>query len=211
MPTNHQPQSHASPGGIKRIYLLIYNTLCAALWLHIFATVIFTRVSSPDISDVYKYVEPWARFAQTLTIAEIIHAACGITRSPVFTTFTQVFARSTQVWAVNYAFPAMTSSSRAYEAMLLAWSTADVIRYSYFATMFAGFENTAVLKWLRYSLFVVLYPVGIGSEWWLMYSSTKFTGNIAVLGIFYFFLGLYAPGSVMMYKYMLKQRRKVLA
>jgi very-long-chain (3R)-3-hydroxyacyl-CoA dehydratase len=42
---------------------------------------------------------------------------------------------------------------------------------------------------------VILYPVGIGSEWWLMYNSTKFTGNIAVLGLFYFFLGLYVPGE----------------
>ncbi|KAJ5890339.1 uncharacterized protein N7473_006567 [Penicillium subrubescens] len=211
MSANHRAQSHTSPYGLKRIYLLIYNTVCAALWLQILVTVILTLVSSPDVSDVYTSVEPWTRFTQTLAVAEIIHAACGITRSPVFTTFTQVFARSTQVWAVNHAFPEMTSTSRAYGAMLLAWSTADVIRYSYFATMLAGLENSTVLKWLRYSLFVILYPVGIGSEWWLMYSSTKFTGNIAVLALFYFFLGLYVPGSVMMYKYMLKQRRKVLA
>lgn len=48
----------------------------------------------------------------------------------------------------------------------------------------------------RYSLFVILYPVGIGSEWWLMYNATKVTGNIAVLAVFYFFLGLYVPGKL---------------
>lgn len=67
-----------------------------------------------------------------------------------------------------------------------------------------------------------------------MYQATTVTTNLAVAGIFYFFLALYAPGkhstifnrfacsrssnnspwivgSVMMYSYMLKQRRKVLA
>jgi very-long-chain (3R)-3-hydroxyacyl-CoA dehydratase len=77
MSTNHQPQSHASSSGVKRIYLLIYNTVCATLWLRILVTVIFTLVSSPDVSDVYTSVEPWTRFTQTLAVAEIIHAACG--------------------------------------------------------------------------------------------------------------------------------------
>ncbi|KAJ5464359.1 uncharacterized protein N7458_000045 [Penicillium daleae] len=216
--TNHQPHPR-SPSSINRIYLLIYNTVCASLWLRILITTILILVSSSDVSNVYTSLEPWTRLTQTLAVAEIIHAACGrvfcfhlprITRSPVFTTFTQVFARSTQVWAVNYAFPETTSSSSAYAAMLLAWSTADVIRYSYFATMLAGLDNIAVLKWLRYSLFVVLYPVGISSEWWFMYNATKSISNMAVLGVFYFFLGLYVPGSVMMYKYMLRQRRKIL-
>lgn len=77
MSANHQPQSHASSFGVKRIYLLSYNTVCAALWLYILVTVILTLVSSPDVSVVYTSVEPWTRFTQTLAVAEIIHAACG--------------------------------------------------------------------------------------------------------------------------------------
>lgn len=77
MSANHQPQSHASSSGIKRIYLLIYNTVCAALWLRILVTVTFTLISSPNVSAVYTHVELWTRFTQTLAVAEIIHAACG--------------------------------------------------------------------------------------------------------------------------------------
>ena len=73
----------------------------------------------------------------------------GITRSPVFTTFTQVFARSVQVWAINYAFPDVTAPSPAYLAMLLAWSTADVVRYFYFAVMLADYPIPGALKWAR--------------------------------------------------------------
>lgn len=44
-------------------------------------------------------------------------------------------------------------------------------------------------------MFIVLYPIGIGSEWWLMYNATTVTTNWAVAGIFYFFLALYVPGK----------------
>ncbi|CAG7951790.1 unnamed protein product [Penicillium salamii] len=199
-------QSRAQP---TRLYLLAYNTTCAIIWARILFTTITTLISS-DVSSVYA-LEPWTRFAQTLAVAEILHAATGIVRSPVFTTFTQVFARSVQVWAINYAFPDVTKPSVAYPAMLLAWATADTIRYSYFAIMLADWPIPRALKWARYSLFIILYPVGISSEWWLMYNATNVAEHWAVTSIFYFFLGLYVPGSVMMYSYMLKQRRKVMA
>ncbi|CAI7635110.1 unnamed protein product [Penicillium bialowiezense] len=199
-------QSKSEP---VRLYLLAYNTTCTILWARILFTAIATLISS-NASSVYA-LEPLTRCAQTLAVAEVLHAATGIVRSPVFTTFTQVFARSVQVWAINYAFPGVTESSVAYAAMLLAWATADTIRYLYFAIMLADCPIPGVLKWARYSLFIVLYPIGISSEWWLMYNATTVTTNWAVAGIFYFFLGLYVPGSVMMYSYMLKQRSKVLA
>ncbi|KAJ6005391.1 hypothetical protein N7451_003335 [Penicillium sp. IBT 35674x] len=201
-----QPQS-----SISRTYLLLYNATCAALWLSILVKTVTTWIQSPDITAVYGSAEPLTRFTQTIAVVEILHAALKITRSPVFTTFTQIFARSVQVWAINYAFPSVTAPSVAYAAMLLAWSSADTIRYLYFAIMQAGYPVPGLLKWSRYSLFLILYPIGISSEWWLMYKATTIATNWAVLGIFYFFLGLYVPGSVMMYSYMLKQRRKVLA
>ncbi|BAE56199.1 tyrosine phosphatase-like protein [Aspergillus flavus] len=191
----------------KRAYLLFYNAISTILWLRILLTVLTTH----DPASTYTTLEPWTRWTQTLAIAEILHSAAGLTRSPVFTTFTQVFGRSVQVWAINYAFPAITAHSWAYPAMLLAWSAADTVRYSYFVVMLAGIPMPAVLKWLRYSLFFILYPIGISSEWWLMYHAANATSSLAVAGIFYFFLVLYVPGTPMMYKYMVKQRRKTLA
>ncbi|KAJ5666571.1 hypothetical protein N7462_010980 [Penicillium macrosclerotiorum] len=211
---------------VSRAYLFLYNTTCAILWLSILITIITNLISSQDVADIYENVELWARYTQTLAVVEILHAATSkhihpssqpplpyhpdpcyddtnqghiveLTRSPVFTTFTQVFARSVQVWAINYAFTSVTAPSVAYPVMLLAWSSADIIRYLYFAIIQAGYSVPEFLKWSRYSFFLVLYPIGIGSEWWLMYKATTATTRWAVLCIFYFFLGLY-------------QRRKVL-
>lgn len=49
---------------------------------------------------------------------------------------------------------------------------------------------------IRYSLFAVLYPIGIGSEWWLMYRAARVTESPVVAGVFYFCLALYAPGML---------------
>ncbi|KAL3475018.1 tyrosine phosphatase-like protein [Aspergillus californicus] len=196
----------SSQSSASRAYLLLYNTTNTLLWLRILLTVI---TSSP--SSIYTTLEPWTRWTQTLAVVEILHAATGITRAPIFTTFTQIFARSVQVWAINYGFPGVTATSSAYLAMLSAWSIADVVRYFYFVVMLAGGSVPGVLKWLRYSLFIVLYPIGIGSEWWLMYRAARVTSSPAVARVLYFCLALYGPGSVMMYSYMVKQRRKTLS
>ncbi|KAL2803372.1 tyrosine phosphatase-like protein [Aspergillus granulosus] len=200
-------KSNSTSMAASKVYLLFYNSVSALLWLRVLLAIV-TSYSDPEI---FTTVEPWTRWTQTLAVIEILHAATGITRAPVFTTFTQIFARSVQVWAINYSFPEVTASSPAYLAMLAAWSTADVVRYLYFAVLLTGAPVPRALKWLRYSLFLALYPIGIGSEWWLMYRATTVTTNLLVAGIFYFFLGLYAPGSVMMYRYMVKQRRKTLS
>ncbi|KAL4873376.1 tyrosine phosphatase-like protein [Aspergillus spectabilis] len=202
---------------LYKSYLLTYNLLNTLLWLRILLTLLTLFISTipestPTSTTIYKTLEPWIRWTQTLSVLEILHAATGLTRSPIFTTFTQIFARSVQVWAINYAFSEVTATSPAYGAMVLAWAVADVVRYGYFVGLLGGLDSlTRGLRWLRYSLFIILYPIGIGSEWWLMFRAAGATDAVAVRGVFWFCLGLYGPGSVMMYSYMLKQRRKTLA
>ena len=78
--------------------------------------------------------------------------------------------------------------------MLFAWSLADVVRYSYFVILLAGSSVPSWLKWLRYSLFFVLYPVGIGGEWFLMYGAAR-AADATPSAIYYFCLALYVPGE----------------
>lgn len=50
------------------------------------------------------------------------------------------------------------------------------------------------IQWIRYSLFFVLYPVGIGAEWWLMLSAARVSSATAA-AVYYFCLLLYVPGE----------------
>lgn len=47
-------------------------------------------------------------------------------------------------------------------------------------------------------MFYVLYPVGIGAEWWLFYQAIEPAREIsgALPTVFYFLLGLYVPGEL---------------
>lgn len=53
-------------------YLLFYNTVNSFLWARVFLIVLSTPLPA-----LYPTVEPHARWIQTLSIAEILHAALG--------------------------------------------------------------------------------------------------------------------------------------
>ena len=87
--------------------------------------------------------------------------------------------------------------------MLIAWSTAEVTRYSYYII-----KNNSTLKWFRYSLFFVLYPAGIFTgELPLIFYHYKKTENIADIVI----MSSYAVLFPYLYLHMIKLRRKNLS
>lgn len=88
------------------------------------------------------------------------------------TAMMQVASRYALVWGVLLFAPSV-AASRAYTSMLLAWSTTEVVRYSFFAWSLAtnGKHVPGWLLWLRYNTFFVLYPIGISSEVYLMWRS----------------------------------------
>ncbi|KAK2023111.1 protein-tyrosine phosphatase-like protein, partial [Colletotrichum zoysiae] len=136
----------------------------------------------------------------------------GLVRSPLGTTALQVVARTIIVWMVCYGFPATTAPSAAYVALLASWAAADAVRYAYLALNLHGKAPAALVR-LRYSMFYPLYPVGIASEFWLLYLAVEPARRVspALPPLFYLCLGLYVPGSYIMYTYMIKQRRKTLS
>lgn len=54
------------------MYLLLYNTTNALLW-----TTLCLSILTTSLPALYPTVEPLARWTQTVSIAEILHAALG--------------------------------------------------------------------------------------------------------------------------------------
>ncbi|CAI6333746.1 unnamed protein product [Periconia digitata] len=194
---------------LRIIYLTAYNFLFAALWASVFIQTI--SYASLGKSKLFAATEPLARWIQTASLVEVLHAAFGIIKSPVSTTFIQIATRAIQVWLIWHTFPESTASSDAYFLLLLAWSVADTIRYLYLALNLHG-RAPRGLVWTRYTMFYILYPIGIGAEWWLFYLAIEPGRELSAVipPVFYFLLALYVPGAYTMYMYMMKQRRKVL-
>jgi len=128
----------------------------------------------------------------------------GLVRSPLITTLLQVSSRLFLVWPVVDAFPS-SAFSRAYSSMLLAWSVTEVIRYTYFASVLVSSNSNdgrmgvpRWLKWLRYNTFFILYPLGIGSECYMILQTVgpagQYWGKWAQWG-FLAVLAMYVPGK----------------
>lgn len=125
----------------------------------------------------------------------------------------QVASRFLLVRGIVHNFPTVAIASPAYSSMLIAWSVTETIRYGYFAVNLAYGSVPGWLTWARYNAFFVLYPLGIGSECWLVYSSlglarAKF--GLAGENVLRAVLGIYVPGSYVLFTHMMAQRRKVM-
>lgn len=143
----------------------------------------------------------------------LIRSVTGLVRAPLLTTLMQVASRFLLVWGIAFVFPTPTSRNPAFSTMLLAWSITEVIRYSYFCVNLAYGSVPSFLTWLRYNTFFVLYPLGIASECWLVYAAIPgarrrfgIEGEWALRAV----LGVYVPGSYVLFTHMMAQRRKVM-
>ncbi|KAJ9101224.1 hypothetical protein QFC21_003443 [Naganishia friedmannii] len=119
-------------------------------------------------SYAYHSLGPLVVWTQTAALLEVVHALTGMVRSNAVTVGMQVASRVWMVWGVVNARPE-THASPLFTTMILAWSVTEVVRYSFYLLALLNLELKPLL-WARYNLFYILYPLGAGSEAFLMAS-----------------------------------------
>lgn len=193
------------------MYLYLYNRLLAALWAVVcFNTVFFGATLGQPL--LFEKSLAFLIATQLLAVLEIVHAALGLVKSPIATTAAQVFSRLLIVLGVFWYLPhSPANHSGVYVPLTLLWGITEVVRYSYYALALKG-AVPHYLTWLRYSMFYVLYPLGVASEVSIIYKSLG-AAQLASPWYKYFLVGTmftYPPGLYTLYTYMMRQRRKVL-
>ncbi|KAF7793953.1 hypothetical protein EIP86_005077 [Pleurotus ostreatoroseus] len=149
---------------------------------------------------------------QTCAALEVAHALLGWVRSPLGTVAMQVASRYYAVWGVAWWFPG-TRTNPLYASMVLAWSLTEVVRYLFYALTLLGSEPRPLL-WVRYTAFYALYPLGAGSEAFLIWSTLPWgvppyawaPHDVLRAALF----GVWWPSLYVLYTHMMKQRRRVL-
>ncbi|KAF2190224.1 PTPLA-domain-containing protein [Zopfia rhizophila CBS 207.26] len=206
-------QSKPPPSPLKTTYLLGYNFVSAILWFAVLGRVVLIAASQGvESGKVYQETEKFCRLTQSLAGLEVVHSLLGIVRAPLLTTLMQVASRYLLVWGISYNFPQTTAKSPAYSSMLVAWSITEVIRYSYFVFVLSGMGVPSLWAWLRYNTFLILYPIGVASETWLVYKAIGPAERInEVFGwTLWGILATYVPGFYMLFTHMLSQRRRIM-
>lgn len=119
------------------------------------------------------------KIVQTAACLEIVHSMLGVVKSPAYTVFLQgiyyislffllnyyallVFSRVWTIWAVMNN-SVVTQQSIFFPLAITSWAVVEVPRYLFYALNILE-AVPYPLFWLRYSLFAILYPIGLTGE-----------------------------------------------
>jgi len=194
---------------MKRAYLLVYNAASAAAWAFCTLRAASLAVAGAGAGEVYPEIQRTLLAAQTAMLLEVAHSALGLVPSPVATVAVQVGSRIFVVWGHLHFVP---ECQRHWSLMfiVLSWGVTEVVRYLFYFSALLG-AVPYPLFYLRYSLFVVLYPsgiagellqvlVGMGAHWRAASPLWYRASAVALL--------LYVPGSPLMILNMWANRRR---
>ena len=164
-------------------YKVLVNVITACLWLRVLVDVITILHQLSGHSDALydgssnRFAAAWPAIRSSLLLAqtfssfhECAHALTGFVPTNATTAVIQNYARLLVAWLVIDCDA--HSRTAAEVIMCLAWAVAETGRYFYLtcACLLGPDDTPYMLLWLRYSLFLVCYPVGIGAEFCLYYS-----------------------------------------
>ncbi|XP_071702676.1 very-long-chain (3R)-3-hydroxyacyl-CoA dehydratase PASTICCINO 2-like isoform X1 [Rutidosis leptorrhynchoides] len=210
-------------GAVRRMYLITYNWLVCAGWFQVLYIALKTLIESGH-NHVYEAIEKPLLLAQSAAFFEILHSVIGLVRSPISAALPQISSRLYVVWGILYSFQEVQTHPLV-SAMIISWCITEIIRYSFFGMKETFGSAPFWLLWLRYSTFLILYPLGIGSEVYLIYKALPYIKESGFcsarmpnkwnFSFDYFYcailvLGVYIPGAPHLYGYMLGQRKKTL-
>jgi very-long-chain (3R)-3-hydroxyacyl-CoA dehydratase len=209
---------------VRRLYLSIYNWVAFIGWAQVLCYMILALLDKGH-EAVYAAIERPLLFTQTAAILEILHSIVGLVRSPVSSTLPQITGRLFITWGILWSFPE-TQSYIFVTSLLICWCIIEVTRYSFYGMKESFGFTPSWLLWLRYSTFIVCYPVGMVSEVGLIYIAFPFmkASEKYCIGMpnkwnfsfnyFYanvFFMALYVPVVPYLFHHMIAQRKKALS
>ncbi|CAM2100624.1 very-long-chain (3R)-3-hydroxyacyl-CoA dehydratase 2 [Caretta caretta] len=221
---SQQPRRRKGPGALATTYLVIYNVVMTAGWLVIAVGLVRAYLTKGSYHSLYYSIEKPLKFFQTGALLEILHCAFGIVPSSVVLTAFQVMSRVFLTWAVTHSVKEVQNEDSVL-LFVVAWTISEIIRYSFYTFSLLN-HLPYLIKWARYTLFIVLYPMGVSGELLTIYAALPFVRQAGLYSIslpnkynfsfdYYTFLILvmisYIPIFPQLYFHMLHQRRKVLS
>ncbi|XP_018323412.1 very-long-chain (3R)-3-hydroxyacyl-CoA dehydratase 2 [Agrilus planipennis] len=157
--------------GFSKAYLIVYNVVQTLGWSYLLFQVVTYYVSLKSANSLYETVKWTVIIFQNAAVLEIVHAFLKLVPSNPIVTLQQVFSRVMLVCGVLM----VTNEGRDYFGLplaLFAWCITEIIRYGFYALNLIGFVPD-LMKWLRYTTFIILYPVGVTGELLCLYGAFR--------------------------------------
>lgn len=160
----HRAEFGFRPEQARLVYLLFYNLFQFVGFLYVLL-VLAIRYShdGPDsISSAFATVGNAIKFCQLLQYLEVMHPLFGYTSGGALVPFLQVTARNFVLFVMIDAEERMHAKPVVFY-LFVVWSLIEVVRYPYYMSALVNRE-IGLLTWLRYTIWIPLYPFGILCE-----------------------------------------------
>ncbi|KAL8129901.1 hypothetical protein V2J09_019056 [Rumex salicifolius] len=109
---------------------------------------------------------------QSIAFLEVIHGALGIVPSGALLPLMQWGGRIHYLLAILHRIYEVQGSASVFVTFSM-WSLGEVIRYSHYALNCTG-SCPYWMTYIRYTAFILVYPIGLCGEMWLMYHALPF-------------------------------------
>ncbi|XP_031723411.1 very-long-chain (3R)-3-hydroxyacyl-CoA dehydratase [Anarrhichthys ocellatus] len=145
-------------------YLFVYNLVqfLGFSWIFVNMTVRLFIFGQDSLYDTFHTISDVMFFCQTLASVEVINAAFGVVRTGVIPTLIQVVGRNFILFIIFGSVEEMHNQPVVFFVFYL-WSAIEIFRYPFYML---GCFNTEwkTLTWLRYTIWIPLYPLGVVAE-----------------------------------------------
>lgn len=149
---------------LKTGFLFVYNLVqfLGFSWIFVNMTVRLFIFGQDSLYDTFHTISDVMFFCQILAAVEVLNAAFGIVRTGVIPTLIQVVGRNFILFIIFGSLEKMHHRPVVFFVFYL-WSAIEIFRYPFYML---GCFNTEwkTLTWLRYTIWIPLYPLGVLAE-----------------------------------------------
>ncbi|XP_052184309.1 uncharacterized protein LOC127796281 isoform X2 [Diospyros lotus] len=153
-------------------YLFAYNSLQALGWAICLFRITSNWASTKAINGAYASAGELICLLQTVAFLEVFHGAIGIVPSGMLLPLMQWGGRAHFLCAIVRRIPEVQEPPPVFMTFV-TWCLIEVIRYPHYALNCLG-SSPSILTYLRYTAFIVLYPLGVIGEMLIMYQALQY-------------------------------------
>uniref|UniRef100_A0A8D3A5I0 Very-long-chain (3R)-3-hydroxyacyl-CoA dehydratase n=1 Tax=Scophthalmus maximus TaxID=52904 RepID=A0A8D3A5I0_SCOMX len=145
-------------------YLFMYNLVqfLGFSWIFVNMTVRLFILGQDSFYDTFHTTADMMYFCQMMAVLEVINPLLGLVKTPFFPAMIQVAGRNVILFVIFGALEEMQNKPVVFFVFYL-WSTIEIFRYPFYMLACIG-TDWKLLTWLRYSLWIPLYPLGVVAE-----------------------------------------------
>uniref|UniRef100_A0A3P9HIE3 Very-long-chain (3R)-3-hydroxyacyl-CoA dehydratase n=1 Tax=Oryzias latipes TaxID=8090 RepID=A0A3P9HIE3_ORYLA len=150
--------------GLKKGYLFMYNLVqfLGFSWIFVNMTVRLFILGQDSFYDTFHTTADMMYFCQILAVFEVVNPLLGLVKTGLYPAMIQVAGRNVVLFVIFGCLEEMQSRSIVF-FVFYAWSSIEIFRYPFYMLAYIDTE-WQLLTWLRYNLWIPLYPLAVLAE-----------------------------------------------